>query len=77
MSEIYNFTDYAYSKHVVDDYPHILALYQKLIPALVPFQAYAGVWVVLVAVQESLALMERELKQSKRIYHNKGKLQVE
>jgi hypothetical protein len=77
VSKIFSFTDYAYSKQVVEDYPRILAMYKKLLPAIAPFQAYAGVWLVMQAVQESIHAMERQLKQSTKVYSNRGKMQDE
>jgi hypothetical protein len=76
MPNLHNFTEYAYAANVVEDFPRILAIYQKLIPALQPHQAYTGVALVLQAVLESQALMQRQLKHYNQVYQTKGKVQA-
>lgn len=70
----HSFMDYAYSKDVVRDFPHLLSLFDKLIPVLEHYQKYTAAWQVLQATYDAKMLTEMQLEYYKDVYNKKGKI---
>jgi hypothetical protein len=56
------------------DFPRILKMYEKLIPALKPYMHYMGVSTVILAVEDATELMKLQVLEFKKIYKEKGKI---
>lgn len=73
-NKIYDLTDYAVAKAVVEDFPKIMKIYETLLPALAHYQHYLAVSSVMLAVEDSQTLMKMQLDQFKTIHENRGKV---
>lgn len=74
---IHNLLDYHEAKTVVQDFPRIIKIYEKLLPALYHYAGYQGVWPVIRLVEDSKLLLELQLDHYSKIYKNKGLLKSE
>ena len=73
MGEKFDFLDYVHSREVVKDFPSILYILEKLIPALEDKSQYAGVQHLLTAARDSQAILTMQYEYYKKIYEKKGK----
>lgn len=74
---IYDLTDFAIAKHVTEDFPKIMKIYDKLLPALNHYQHYLAVASVMIAVEDAQTLMRMQMEQFEKIKASKGKLNGE
>lgn len=56
----------------MEDFPRILKLYEKLLPALKPHQQYMGVATVVQSVEDAQILMRMQMNAYEKIYKAKG-----
>lgn len=77
QSTLHDLTEFAIAKDVMVDFPRILAIYEKLLPALNHYQHYMGVATVIQTVSEAQILMKMQLSQFKQVYKNKGQIKDE
>lgn len=73
-TSIYDLTDFAIAKQVTEDFPKVMKIYEKLLPALNHYQQYLGVSSVIIAVEDAQTLMRMQLEQFEKIHKSKGKL---
>jgi len=71
---IYDLTDFAIAKQVMEDFPKIMMIYDKLLPALNHYQQYLGVSSVIIAVEDAQTLMRMQMEQFEQIRKSKGKI---
>lgn len=71
---IYDLTDFAISKQVMEDFPRIMMIYDKLLPALNHYQQYLAVSSVIIAVEDAQTLMRMQMEQFDQILKAKGKI---
>lgn len=71
---IYDLTDFAIARQVTEDFPKIMKIYEKLLPALNNYQQYLGVSSVIMAVEDAQTLMRMQLEQFEQIKSTKGKV---
>jgi hypothetical protein len=69
---IYDLTEYTFALEVVRDHPRIIAIYNKLLPALYQYAQYQGVWPVITMVEDSKLLLEMQLDYFANIHKTKG-----
>ena len=69
----YDFIEYKHAAQVIKDYPGILRILSKLIPALRDKSHYTGVNHLLQAAIDSKILLEMQFDYYKKIYESKGK----
>lgn len=74
IASLHDLTEFAVAKAVTEDFPRILSMYDKLLPALNQYQQYLGVASVVIAVQEAQTLMRMQLEEFEQISKNKGKI---
>lgn len=71
--EKYDFIEYAHSREVVRDFPAIIYIIEKLIPALQDKSQYSGVNHLLEAAKDSHIMLNMQLDYYKKIYDDKGR----
>ncbi len=71
---VHDLTDYAIASQVVKDFPRIMLIYEKLIPALEHYQHYLAVSSVIIAVEDAQTLLRMQLESFEKIKENKGKV---
>jgi hypothetical protein len=74
---LHDLTDFAVAQAVVEDFPKIMLMYDKLLPALDKYQHYLAVASVIIAVEEARTLMDMQFSQFKKIHESKGKVNGE
>jgi len=72
--EKFNLIDYRYAKDIVDDYPKLLSVLDKLIPILRERSQYMAVWQLLQTAEESRLLLRNQFEYYREIYKKKGKV---
>lgn len=73
-TNLYDITDYAIAKSVMEDFPKVLKIYEKLLPALEHYNHYLAVASVIIAVEDAQTLLKMQMDQFKSIHANKGKV---
>jgi hypothetical protein len=73
-ASLHDLTDFAISKQVVEDFPKVMLMYDKLIPALEKYQHYLAVSSVILAVQDAQTLMRMQMEQFEKIHESRGKV---
>lgn len=76
-ASLHDLTDFAIAKQVTEDFPKIMLMYDKLLPALENYQHYLAVSSVILAVQDAQTLMRMQLEQFEKIHNEKGKVNGE
>lgn len=71
---IYDLTDFAIAKQVTEDFPKVMKIYEKLLPALNHYQHYLAVSSVIIAVEDAQTLMRMQMEQFEKIKASKGKV---
>ena len=73
MGEKYDFIEYSHARKVVKDFPAVIYILEKLIPALEEKSHYTGVHLVLQAARDSHMTMKMQYDYYKKIYDQKGR----
>lgn len=70
---IHDLTVFAISKNVVKDFPIVLMIFDSMLKLLYPYCHYAGVSLVVSAIEDSKVLMISQLNDSKRVVKRKAR----
>lgn len=73
-ASLHDLTDYAIAKQVLDDFPKVMMIYDKLLPALDKYQHYLAVSSVMMAVEDAQTLMRMQMEQFESIHKSRGKV---
>jgi hypothetical protein len=73
-NKVFDLTDFAIAKSVTEDFPKVLKIYEKLLPALNHYNQYLGVSSVVLAVQDAQTLMRMQLEQFEQVKKSKGEI---
>lgn len=74
QTNLYDLTDYAIASQVMKDFPKIMKIYEKLLPALSHYQHYLAVASVVIAVEDAQTLIRMQMEQFEKIKASKGKV---
>lgn len=72
-ASVFNITDFAVAKQVTEDFPKVMKILEKLLPALQHYNHYLAVSSVIIATEDAMTLMKMQQEQYEQIYKNKGK----
>lgn len=72
--EKFDFTEYKHAKQVVEDYPGMIYLLSKIIPALEEKKHYTPIWMLLQSTYDSKMCMEIQYDYYKNVLETKGKI---
>lgn len=76
-ASLHDLTDFAISKQVMEDFPKIMLIYDKLLPALNNYQHYLAVSSVIMSVQDAQTLMRMQMEQFEKIHESRGEVHGE
>lgn len=74
QTNLYDLTDYAIASQVMKDFPKVMKIYEKLLPALGHYQHYLAVASVIIAVEDAQTLIRMQMEQFEKIKASKGKV---
>lgn len=69
----YDLNEYKYAKQVLEDFPAIIHIIEKLIPALEDKSHYTGIYHLLQAAYDSHMTLAMQYDYYKKIYDQKGR----
>lgn len=73
-ADIHNFMDYQFAAKVMKEFPPLIKIFNKLLPALYDKRDYTAVAHVIQAVEESRALLKMQYEHYRGVYEKKGKV---
>lgn len=73
MGDKHDFTEFQHAKKVTEDFPSLIYVISKLIPALEEKAHYTAVAHLLNAANDAKLMMEMQYDYYKNIYQNRGK----
>jgi len=74
LGQKFNFNDYLAAKTVMEDYPPLMSILNKLIPILREKSQYMAVYHLLQAAEESRLLISTQYEFYREVYKKKGKV---
>ena len=77
QAPIFDLTDFAIAKQVTEDFPRVMLIFDKLLPALNHYQHYLAVSSVILAVEDAQTLMKMQIEQFEKIKESKGKIDLD